>query len=244
MAQDILFCAVQTVLFVLICIVQGGYQLMMKAYVGKTEDPRMVSDLKKAEIGEVLQRGELLGSCFGRRRSKPGPIRTPWFYDNGAFRDWTKEEEFNYLQWSIDIRNISRFTKPDFIVVPDLVAQGVASLEFSLDHLTEIRQAGRYDAYLVVQDGMSVKDVNPVLKNFDGIFVGGTSEWKWETARQWVALAHIRNKPCHIGRAGTLSQVQKAKDAGADSIDSCFPLWKRTRLASFIEAVKDVVSCV
>lgn len=210
----------------------------MKAYVGQTKDPRMIEELLANGIGECLQRGELTGSAMGRKRSKPGPVRTPWFYDNGAFRDWSSQKSFNYLQWSRDLMNISRFPAPDFVVVPDKVAAGLESLSFSIDCLEDIRaREERLNAYLVVQDGMRVRDVRRHLNLFDGIFVGGTTEWKWQTAQAWVDLAHDEGLPGHIGRAGTIKLIERAVAIGADSLDSSFPLWERERLTKFVNMI-------
>jgi len=116
---------------------------------------------------------------------------------------------------------------PDFIVCPDLVASGRASLEFSLrwrERCESLRPDRRY--YLVVQDGMTVADVSAVLQpDFAGIFVGGTVPWKFRTARAWIRLAHERGLPVHVGRCGTADKAVWCHVHGVDSFDSSQPLW-------------------
>lgn len=48
---------------------------------------------------------------------------------------------------------------------------------------------------------------------------------------------HRRGLPCHVGRVGTARRIAWAKRIGADSIDSCLPLWSRENLDSFLRAL-------
>ena len=117
---------------------------------------------------------------------------------------------------------------PDKPAAPD-------SLEFSRSWLPHM--AGMRPLYLAVQDGMPFSA--RVLRGFDGIFVGGTLEWKLASGERWVNLAHCCGVPCHIGRVGTGKRVRWAKRIGVDSIDSCLPLWSRDNLRQFDDAVND-----
>jgi hypothetical protein len=40
----------------------------------------------------------------------------------------------------------------------------------------------------------------------------------------------------HYARAGTPAKVKHARDSGADSIDSAFPLWEQSRFEEFVKA--------
>ena len=53
-----------------------------------------------------------------------------------------------------------------------------------------------------------------------GIFVGGSTQWKLETMRQWVELAHGLKCGVHVGRIGSPDKMVLAHLAGVDSIDS------------------------
>jgi hypothetical protein len=135
------------------------------------------------------------------------------------------------------VRSLDRVDGPDFAVVPDIVAGGMRSLDFSLGWVDRLR--GVAPLYLAVQDGMAAADVVPVARHFAGLFVGGTLPWKIRTGGEWVTLAHRLGLPCHVGRVGTFRRVLWAKRIGADSIDSCLPLWSRANLATFRAALDD-----
>jgi hypothetical protein len=198
----------------------------MRAYVGQTRSPELIDFLQHHDIGECTCRGEL------------PPRRTPWFYDNGAYRDWRKglpSDAYRLLDDLAHVR-VGLVTLPDFVVAPDLVAQGEESLKESRFWLPHIRaELGRpVPVYLAVQDGMTPDSVVGLLTDFDGLFVGGTTAWKKATAREWVTLAHEHGLPCHVGRCGMPRLIRWAHSIGADSIDSSFPLWHRGRLSQFV----------
>lgn len=217
----------------------------MKAYVGQTRAAGLVAELERLGIGECVARGEM------------PPRRTSWFYDNGAFGDWRAGRPFDFLQFWRDMRSIrlwqdevgissaskfirngERLTAPDFVVLPDLVAGGLASLDFSAEYYDEARDSGA-PLYLAVQDGMTVEAVERFAEEFriDGLFVGGSLAWKLETAAAWVELARRRGLKVHVGRVGTVERVQRMKALGVDSIDSSLPLWSAEKMAGFVGAL-------
>lgn len=200
----------------------------------------LVKQLAAAGIGECTVRGELLS----RKRD-------PWFYDNGAFRDWKAGEAFNAVRFSRDMRRLNVDVEfkvcpaPDFVVLPDRVAAGADSLTFSNEWWPEV---GELPAYLAVQDGMTAENVDGWLDdvrkldigaNVRGIFVGGSLEWKLATAASWASFAHSRALRCHVGRVGTPDRVRWAHELGADSIDSCLPLMFEEHLDQFIAALAE-----
>jgi hypothetical protein len=196
------------------------------AYVGQTRGEKLIERLRALGIGECTVRGEL------------PPRRAPWFYDNGAYSDWTAGRAFDGLKFQNDIDRIRRGeidTPPDFVVAPDQVAGGVRSLEVSLLWIDRLEGL---PLYLAVQDGMRPSDVLPVLDVFAGIFVGGTLPWKLATGPQWVDIAHAQGLRCHVGRVGTVPRVDWARTIGADSIDSSLPLWSEGNLQAFVGALK------
>jgi hypothetical protein len=193
----------------------------MRVYVGQTRAKALIEELARKGIGECTARGEL------------PPRRTPWFYDNGAFGDWKAGRPFDRQGFERDLAETN--LRPDFIVVPDIVAGGAASLTESLSWLALLK--GLAPRYLAIQDGMTHGDVARALDSFEGAFVGGTLPWKMATGREWCDLAHELGKPCHIGRVGNLRRLAWAYECGADSVDSSFPLWSRQRLGSFLRRV-------
>lgn len=77
---------------------------------------------------------------------------------------------------------------------------------------------------LAVQNGMTPANI-PWDAPFDVVFVGGSLEWKKETAASWVRAAHEHGKSCHIGRVGNKAMVRWAFDIEADSSDTAQCLW-------------------
>jgi hypothetical protein len=183
-----------------------------------------------------------LGECC--TRGNLPPRRTPWIFDNGCFGDHRAGRPFAAADWYRDIRwlastiSAGELEPPDFVVMPDIVGGGLASLDASMAELEWMPDeiAARY---LVVQEGMSEGDVAGILDHFHGIFVGGAEmSWKLTTAPRWVALAHAAGKRCHIGRIGTPRRLEWAASLGADSVDSNWPLSGAERLRAFGEAAR------
>lgn len=199
----------------------------MRVYVGQTRSREWIAKMNALGYGECTVRAEF------------PPRRRPWFFDNGAFLDWSAQPRrpFDGEAFQRALEKVRRYdAPPDFIVVPDIVAGGLESLAFSLTwqpHLTGIAPL-----YLAVQDGMHASDVLPYADRFAGLFVGGSVPWKCRTGRQWVDLAHRLGKPCHIGRAGNKNKAAWAIKIGADSIDSTLPLRSEENLARFLRAFK------
>jgi hypothetical protein len=198
------------------------------AYCGQTREPGLVAELEAIGIGECTQRGELPSR------------RTRWFYDNHAFADWRVGKSFNIVRWERDQWRIrDRKLRPDFGVIPDVVADGEASLAWSATWRPFA--APGVPAYLVVQNGMTTDRVDAWLDEqpdpYHGIFVGSTLEWKLDTGAAWVTFAHERGMRAHIGRCGPPDRVRWARAIGADSIDSCLPLRARHHMDAFLDAL-------
>jgi hypothetical protein len=198
---------------------------VMRIYLGQTRSRALARRLWRLGIGECTVRGEL------------PPVRRPWFYDNGAYGDWTAKRPFDVDQFVSDVRSMhDAIDRPEFIVLPDIVAGGLASLEASRSWIPRVR--GLAPLYLAVQDGMDVGDVEPLLPKINGLFVGGSLKWKVRHGAKWVREAHARGKPCHIGRVGTFTRTRWALRIGADSIDSCFPLFTEENMQQFLAALE------
>lgn len=198
----------------------------MKVYLGHTSSKELIIRLNKLGWREMCQPREV------------PPKRTPFALDNYAFACFK-----NNLPWNAEgfMRGVEKCwakkLTPDFVVVPDIVAGGEASLHFSLTWLQYLR--GFAPLYLAVQDGMTLDFVGPYLDQFDGIFVGGTLPWKLASGFWWVALAHAIGKPCHVGRISGRARTCLVKSWGADSIDSCVPLWSAENLEAVVNGLKD-----
>jgi len=81
--------------------------------------------------------------------------------------------------------------------------------------------------YLAVQDGMMACQITDVIDKFDGLFIGGSIPWKFNTARMWADLAHLHGKKCHAGRVGTWEGFIHMHYCGVDSVDTSSPVRNR-----------------
>jgi hypothetical protein len=196
------------------------------AYVGQTSSRKLVAHLTELGIGEAVQPDEF------------PPRRTPWFLDNGAFKLWKNKLPFDGDSFLSAVeRAASHAYRPDFIVVPDLVAES-RSLECSLGWIPRLQGAG--SLALVVQDGMTEEEVAKALpSSVRVLFVGGTAQWKLNTTARWTALAHRMGLRCHVGRVGSKRRAQWAREVGVDSIDSCTPLFSADNLRRWLSGLRE-----
>ena len=194
----------------------------MRVYIGQTRSRSLIKRLNDFGFGEMTVREEF------------PPKRTPYAFDNGAYKDWTAGRSFDgeaFMEKIAQVREAEH--RPDFVVVPDIVAGGFLSLSFSEQWIASL--VGIAPLYLAVQDGMTEAEVVRACElPYAGIFVGGSLKWKLATGERWVAFAHERRMPCHIGRVGTFHRTRWAKRIGADSIDSALPLWSEENLQRFL----------
>jgi hypothetical protein len=165
------------------------------------------------------------------------PTRRPFAQDNGAYLYWKRGLPYcveAFLRQLDLIQGLS----PDFVVLPDVVAGGLASLELSLSWIEKI--AGIGPLYLALQDGMSEADILPHLDKVQGLFVGGSDAFKLSTGASWCRFGQEHNRPVHIGRAGTKTKTAWALRSGATSVDSCFPLWRKQNMTWFLQVLSEV----
>ena len=151
------------------------------------------------------------------------PLRPEGFryaLDNGAWTAFRCGEAFDVPAFEKAIALLG--PDADWIVLPDIVAGGLASLRFSLDWLDTLRtrpalRGARY--LLAVQNGMEPLDVAALLGPEVGVFVGGDTPWKLATMAAWARLARERGALCHVGRVNTARRIRLCAAAGADSFD-------------------------
>jgi len=166
-----------------------------------------------------------IGLLYSSHRCEmPKPYDRKYIIDNGAYSAYLKNKVLDVTLFYAMLSKLRNYTyKPTFVCIPDIVAGGVKSFKFSLDHIGKIPKEFR--KYFVVQDGQyDYLLEETVLPLIDGIFVGGTTKWKWRSAHNWIDWAHENNIKCHIGRVGTWKNFLKAYNLGADSIDGSTPM--------------------
>lgn len=136
--------------------------------------------------------------------------------DNGAWTDFCRGLPFNSKRFLDTLKRIDKLDKlPDFVVMPDIVTGGKSSLSLSKQYLYLTED---YPCYLPVQDGMVPEDLDG-FGDIAGLFVGGSTDWKWNTVGIWSDYAHDNGMFCHVGRVGTLENFIRCGVAGVDSAD-------------------------
>ena len=151
--------------------------------------------------------------------SAAGVVRTEGFryaLDNGAWSSFTQGRPFDELAFGRALDKVGE--SADWVVIPDCVQGGLASLEFSLKWMDRLK--GFPERLLIaVQDGMVIDDVRPYLSPSVGIFLGGSTAWKLETMEAWGVLARRRNCYYHVGRVNSARRIAKCAGASAHSFD-------------------------
>lgn len=153
---------------------------------------------------------------------RPGPREgEPWALDNGAFPAWKAQTPWSAATFLRSVEQSADLEPPMMAVLPDKVAEGHASLEWSMRWLAVLPPMAWY---LAVQDGMARESVAAVLPLVAGLFLGGTDAFKAQ-APAWRELAHAHGKRFHYARVSTEARLRAALDCGADSADSSQMLW-------------------
>ncbi len=106
----------------------------------------------------------------------------------------------------------------DWAVLPDIVAGGAASLALSLSWRGKVL-ADCPLALLPVQDGMKPCDIAPHLGPQVAIFVGGSTDWKEASMRQWCELGRRCGVIVHVGRVNTVRRILMCARERAHSFD-------------------------
>jgi hypothetical protein len=144
----------------------------------------------------------------------PGPTR--FALDNGAWSAFQNKCDFDSSAFEVAVKKHG--STADFIVLPDIVAGGLDSLEFSASWLC--RLSGVAPLYLAVQDGMTSDDVRGFgVERIAGLFVGGSTEWKLDSLKWWGEFAQESNKRLHVARVNTRRRIRLSHLAGAHSFD-------------------------
>jgi len=151
-----------------------------------------------------------LYSPGAQRNPKPW---IPYCLDNGAYKCFTDGVPFNWDAW----RNLVCWAKtqtqqPRWAIVPDVVADAVATLEQYDEYRAEL---GDIPPALAVQNGMMPADVRNLSAQPSIICIGGTTEWKWETVEMWAA----EFPRIHMLRVNQPSRLDYLHGLGVESCD-------------------------
>ena len=142
--------------------------------------------------------------------------------DNGAWTAHQNGEDWDSVNYRGKFERLvsTHGARADWIVLPDIVCGGLASLERSLMWLETLRQALPEAMLLIpVQNGMETFDVEPWLDAHTGVFVGGDTRWKEQTMHVWGQLCGRASTHLHVGRVNTRRRIKLCAMAGAASFD-------------------------
>ena len=178
----------------------------MICYASRTGTRRNLAALRAAGWGLLI--------------SRVGEWRTEGFdtyaLDNGAWSDHCQGRSFDGDTFERLIDKLG--AKAGWIVLPDIVAGGLASLEMSLRWSNRCLSA--CDRVLIaVQDGMTEADLDPLVGRNVGIFLGGSTRWKLANMARWGLFCQLRGVYYHVARVNTERRMWMAIAAGADSVD-------------------------
>lgn len=141
--------------------------------------------------------------------------------DNGAWGAFTQGGAFDDVRfWAVlerwgEVRE--RVQRPDWIVCPDIVAGGLDSLALSLRWLPYVRQYGH--PLIAVQDGMTPEDIEEHIGPSVGLFLGGSTAWKWATLPMWADMARTYRAHLHVGRVNSERGIRVCRAHGVTSAD-------------------------
>ncbi len=136
----------------------------------------------------------------------------PFALDNDAFASWTKGTPWIESYWlaMLDtLKHDSEFS-PMWVLVPDVVADRDATLR-NWDKYSPIAETFGWPLAMAVQDGMTPKD----LPNNCVIFVGGTTDWKWNNLEMWTSLG----RKVHVGRVNEVHRLEQCERLNVASVD-------------------------
>lgn len=195
----------------------------MIPYATRTGTKRNLAALKAAGWGMLIS-----ADVGARWQWKEVPSGFKYAIDNGAWSAYQRKVKCLHrrggsrtIAFSGDtfMRCLDKMADgAEWIVLPDVVCGGLASLDLSLWWLDVVRPYGR-PMLIPAQDGMENHHLSAHIGSDVGIFVGGSTAWKETTLARWSELAKSHRAYCHVGRVNTLRRIRMCRNAGVDSID-------------------------
>jgi hypothetical protein len=166
---------------------------------------KMVRDLARKYPGRIAS----LMSPGGQRAPIDG---CGLAFDNACFGAFKNGTEWDFRKWMKMMDwAVSGSHNPMWALCPDSVGDITGTLN-RWDEFYWITASYGWPVAFAVQDGMRKEHVP---KNASVVFIGGSTDWKWETLRYWCDhFSHV-----HVGRVNTYRRLWQSHDAGAKSID-------------------------
>lgn len=165
----------------------------------------------------------LSGTMTKRRHARLGFMMTPdrgdsvprdtfVAADNACFANPAGYSDAKYLKY---LQRMPR-ERTLFAAAPDVLGSHAETVVRSLPILRQIRAMGLKAAF-VAQDGW--QNASTPWDEFDAIFIGGTTAFKFRGGREAVMAAKRHGKWCHMGRVNGLGRLRAAVGIGCDSAD-------------------------
>lgn len=142
------------------------------------------------------------------------PKDTPIAADNACFSNPAKYSDDRFLRFLE--RSVHRWI---FAPAPDVVGDHEKTVVRSLPMLPRIRALG-VPAAFCAQDGW-IDETTP-WDEFDVLFIGGTTAFKFRGGRDAARSAKRQGKRVHMGRVNSKARFRAAASIGCDSADGTF----------------------
>jgi hypothetical protein len=183
----------------------------MVSYASRTGTGRQIEAMAARDWGWLIGPEDMGGEIRGGMRHA---------IDNGAWPAHISGKPWDAALFRRCYRQHGRGA--DFIVAPDIVMGGQASLERTREWLPILRAAPELAGaaiLIAVQDGMSEAEITPLMDDRTGIFLGGGTEWKLAMIRKWGEFSAQRQCWYHVGRVNSVVRINLCAWAGATSFD-------------------------
>lgn len=163
----------------------------------------------------------------------PGAQRGPWPWfpyamDNGCFALWNPaDNSFDEEGWKsrgemawrklifwAQVMEGSKSNSPLWAITPDRPGKRDETLSKWGIYAGQIVSAGYLPA-VAVQDGFTAEDVKSLDPQPAVVCVGGSTDWKWETAQYWAS----NFKRVHLLRCNAPSRLEELEKMGFESCD-------------------------
>lgn len=178
----------------------------------------MISNNSGVQAGMLLGKfpnnvGWMLNTASTGKAKLPFIWNIHWALDNGCYAAFNNGEPWDAQQFEAGLDwALAQPYAPRFVVVPDVVGDARATFK-SWDRWADKIRAKGLKVALAAQDGMTSKPV--AARNPDIVFVGGSPDWKWSTARRWCDDF----ERVHVGKVNAADQLKMCLAWGVESVD-------------------------
>jgi len=135
--------------------------------------------------------------------------------DTGCFTNLAGYSDERYMRLLVDMP----VGRTIFATAPDVLGDHLATARLAIPVLRLIRARGLPAAF-IAQDGWEERSTP--WDEFDVLFVGGSTGFKFRAGREAVRVAKWRGKRTHMGRVNSLRRLRAAASIGCDSVDGTF----------------------